>query len=112
MELKNFRQLFTTMSEKKTIATVAKLVHGWAAPRPRTSLGPDVAPAPTWGICNNNNDDLYAESGETLQALGSFSAESKPNFASKYSLELGSIWKEDWEKGDDWKKKIWLKERS
>ena len=76
MELKNFRHLFTTMSEKKTIATVATLVHGWAAPRPRTSLGPDVAPAPTWGICNNNNNnDLYAESGQTLQ--GSFSAVSK-----------------------------------
>jgi len=43
---------------------------------------------------------------------GSFSAVSKPNFASKYALELWSIWKEDWEKGDDWKKKIWLKERS
>ena len=86
MELKNFRHLFTTMSEKKTIATVATLVHGWAAPWPRTSLGPDVAPAPTWGICNNNNNnDLYAESGQTLQ--GSFSAVSKPNVASKYSLE-------------------------
>ena len=43
---------------------------------------------------------------------GSFSAVSTPIFASKYALELGSIWKEDWEKGDDWKKKIWLKERS
>ena len=32
--------------------------------------------------------ELYAESGQTLQ--GSFSAVSKPNFASKYSLELGS----------------------
>ena len=39
----------------------------------------------TWGICNNNNNDLYAESGQTLQ--GSFSAVSKPHFASKYSLE-------------------------
>ena len=29
--------------------------------------------------------DLYAESGQTLQ--GSFSAVSKPNFASKYSSE-------------------------
>ena len=29
--------------------------------------------------------DLYAESGQTLQ--GSFSAVSKPNFASKYALE-------------------------
>ena len=29
--------------------------------------------------------DMYAESGQTLQ--GSFSAVSKPNFASKYSLE-------------------------
>ena len=29
--------------------------------------------------------DLYTESGQTLQ--GSFSAVSKPNFASKYSLE-------------------------
>ena len=35
--------------------------------------------------------DLYTKSGQTLQ--GSFSAVSKPNFASKYSLELGSIWK-------------------
>ena len=33
--------------------------------------------------------DLYAESGQTLQ--GSFSAVSKPKFANKYSLELGSI---------------------
>ena len=33
--------------------------------------------------------DLYAESGQTLQ--GSLTAVSKPNFASKYSLELGSI---------------------
>ena len=33
----------------------------------------------------NDLGDLYAESGQTLQ--GSFSAESKPNFASKYSLE-------------------------
>ena len=37
----------------------------------------------TWGIWNNN--DLYAESGQTLQ--GSFSAVSKSIFASKYSLE-------------------------
>ena len=41
----------------------------------------------TWGICNNNN--LYTESGQTLQ--GSFSVVSTPIFASKYSLELGSI---------------------
>ena len=34
-------------------------------------------------------EDLYAESGQTSQ--GSFSAVSKPNFASKYSLELGSV---------------------
>ena len=33
----------------------------------------------------NHLGDLYAESGQTLQ--GSFSAVSKPNFASKYSLE-------------------------
>ena len=39
----------------------------------------------TWGICNNNNNDPYAKSGQTLQ--GSFSAVSKPNFASKYSCE-------------------------
>ena len=40
----------------------------------------------TWGIRNNNNNnDPYAESGQNLQ--GSFSAVSKPNFASKYSLE-------------------------
>ena len=32
--------------------------------------------------------DLYAESGQTLQS--SFSAVSKPNFASKYSLESSS----------------------
>ena len=31
-----------------------------------------------------NMGDLYAESGQTLQ--GSFSAVSKPNFASKYSV--------------------------
>ena len=36
-----------------------------------------------------NLGDLYAESGQTLQ--GAFSAVSKPNVASKYSLELGSI---------------------
>ena len=36
-----------------------------------------------------NLGDLYAESGQTLQ--GSFSAGSKPNFATKYVLELGSI---------------------
>ena len=38
--------------------------------------------------CNNDPDkvsNLYAESGQTLQ--GSFSAVSKPNFASKYALE-------------------------
>ena len=39
----------------------------------------------TWGICNTNNDPDYAESGQILQ--GSFSAVSKPKFASKYSLE-------------------------
>ena len=37
----------------------------------------------TLAICNNS--DLYAESGQTLQA--SFSAVSKPKFASNYSLE-------------------------
>ena len=37
-----------------------------------------------------NLRDPYAESGQTLQ--GSFSAVSKPNFASKYSLELAR-WK-------------------
>ena len=42
-----------------------------------------------WKARNRNLGDLYAESGQTLQ--GSFSAVSKPNFASKYSLELGSI---------------------
>ena len=36
---------------------------------------------------------LYAESGQTLRGL--FSAVSKPNFASKYSLEFGSVCKED-----------------
>ena len=36
---------------------------------------------------------------------GPFSAVSKPNFTSKYSLELGSIWKEDWEKGTIEKRK-------
>ena len=36
--------------------------------------------------CCMHLGDLYAESGQTLQ--GSFSAVSKPNFASKYSLEL------------------------
>ena len=42
----------------------------------------------TWGIWNNNtsnNNNLYAEGGQTLQ--GSFSAVSKPIFASKYSFE-------------------------
>ena len=37
------------------------------------------------GIAALHLGDLYAESGQTLQ--GSFSAVSKPNFASKYSLE-------------------------
>ena len=43
--------------------------------------------ASTWGICNNNDNDpdLCAESGQTLQ--GSFSAVSKPIFASKYALQ-------------------------
>ena len=36
-------------------------------------------------IAESHLGDLYAESGQTLQ--GSFSAVSKPNFASKYSLE-------------------------
>ena len=35
--------------------------------------------------------DLYTENGQTLQ--GSFSAVSKPQFASKYSLELAICWK-------------------
>ena len=38
-----------------------------------------------------NLGDLYTESGQTLQ--GWFSAVSKPNFAIKYSLELGSVGK-------------------
>ena len=29
-------------------------------------------------------------------------------FCKRNALELGSIWKEDREKGDDWKKKIWI----
>ena len=41
--------------------------------------------------------DLYAESGQTLQ--GSFSAVSKPNFASKYSLELAICSKRRLRKG-------------
>ena len=36
-------------------------------------------------IAQFNLGDMYAESGQTSQ--GSFSAVSKPNFASKYSLE-------------------------
>ena len=36
----------------------------------------------TWGICNNN---FYAENGHTLR--GSFSAVSKPMFATKYSSD-------------------------
>ena len=35
------------------------------------------------------NVDLYTESGQTLQS--SFSAVSKQNFESKYSLELGKL---------------------
>ena len=55
--------------------------------------------ASTWGICNNNDNDpdLCAESGQTLQ--GSFSAVSKPNFASKYSLELAICSKRRLRKG-------------
>ena len=66
--------------------------------RPTREVGAHAPEKLTWGICNNNNNDLYAESGQTLQ--GSFSAVSKQaskqskfvqqNFASKYSLELGS----------------------
>ena len=41
--------------------------------------------------------DLYAESGHTLE--GSFSAVSKPNFASKYSLELAICSKRRLRKG-------------
>ena len=37
------------------------------------------------GVIKDDLGDLYAESGQTLQ--GSFSAVSKTNFASKYSLE-------------------------
>ena len=37
------------------------------------------------GAAARNMGDLYAESGQTLQ--GSFSAVSKPNFPSKYSLD-------------------------
>ena len=40
---------------------------------------------PSYGRREGNLGDLYAESGQTLQ--GSFSVVSKPNFASKYSLE-------------------------
>ena len=58
-----------------------------------TAIGVENGPCKTWGSPtsqntyprNNNLGDLYAESGQTLQ--GSFSAVSKPNFASKYSLE-------------------------
>ena len=55
-----------------------------------------VSPAPLANLVSFTLDlgDLYAESRQTLK--GSFSAVSKPKFESKYSLELGSIWKEDW----------------
>ena len=46
---------------------------------PRCS-GPAIYISPTLGICNNNRI-LYTESGQTLR--GSFSAVSKPKFASK-----------------------------
>ena len=39
----------------------------------------------TWGICNNNNNDPDTESGQISQ--GTFSALSKPKFASKYAFE-------------------------
>ena len=42
-------------------------------------------PSHVRNVEEENLGDLYAESGQTLQ--GSFSAVSKPNFASKYSLE-------------------------
>ena len=44
-----------------------------------------------------NLGDLYTESGQTLQ--GSFSAGSKPNFASKYALELAICSKRRLRKG-------------
>ena len=43
----------------------------------------------TWGICNNNNN-LYTESGHTLQC--SFSAASKQNFASTHVKALAEIY--------------------
>ena len=58
----------------------------WASAFTRSSCPPSICPSrkprPKLGYLG----DLYAESGQTLQ--GSFSAVSKPNFASKYSLEL------------------------
>ena len=60
------------------------------ASKARTSCA-DLPAEATWGVCNNNNNNnnnsnnLYAESGQTLQ--GSFSAVSKPTFATKYAFE-------------------------
>ena len=59
-----------------------------ATPRlqPRVPLaGPEVDTREPAGLGRQHLGDLYAESGQTLQ--GSFSAVSKPNFATKYALE-------------------------
>ena len=53
------------------------------ASRDPSKEGPSTGSRPE--VPSNYLGDLYAESGQTLQ--GSFSAVSKPNFASKYSLE-------------------------
>ena len=48
---------------------------------------PKHVPAP--GLEKTNLGDLYAESGQTLES--SFSAVSKPNFATKYALEWKAL---------------------
>ena len=47
--------------------------------------GPVITLMSSFGAVTSYLGDMYTESGQTLQ--GSFSAVSKPNFASKYSLE-------------------------
>ena len=56
----------------ETAETADRILHDWLQ-IPRVNEN------------ENHLGDLYAKSGQTLQ--GSFSAVSKPNFASKYSLE-------------------------
>ena len=76
--------------EKHTIFLLLHHLRLFFSPRRPRSIhimraGCSICNGSTWGICNNNNNpDLYAESGQTLQ--GSFSAVSKPN------LQVNIVW--------------------